>query len=263
MVVRSSPTTYEEAVSSADADDWRAAMTQEYDSLMKNKVWKLVDRPKNVNVNLMAEILPDTRMSIIVYNDDQSAHKLIENKELCHKRTKHIDVRFHFIKDLVQKRDEVWPDASAGDRREQFAQSVAAARYLGREFGLSGSNANEDFNIDCIVDHCTDIFIRGGTVTYETDPEAKKKKQELFAKEHYPGMLAKLEETIAENDGYLANGKLSWGDFYIAGMFDCMKMMLQMPDLGDKCPNLKALHERVLALPKVKAWAANAPHADY
>ncbi|KAI8439704.1 hypothetical protein MSG28_013398 [Choristoneura fumiferana] len=146
---------------------------------------------------------------------------------------------------------------------EQFAQSVAAARYLGREFGLSGSNANEDFNIDCIVDHCTDIFIRGATVTYETDPEAKKKKQELFAKEHYPGMLAKLEETIAENDGYLANGKLSWGDFYIAGMFDCMKMMLQMPDLGDKCPNLKALHERVLALPKVKAWAANAPHADY
>lgn len=41
----------------------------------------------------------------------------------------------------------------------QFAQSVAAARYLGREFGLSGANAKEDFNIDCIIDHCTDIFI--------------------------------------------------------------------------------------------------------
>lgn len=46
-------------------------------------------------------------------------------------------------------------------------------------------------------------------VTYEPDPEVKKKKHELFAKEHYPGMLAKLEETIAENGGYLANGKVS------------------------------------------------------
>lgn len=38
----------------------------------------------------------------IVYNDNQSAQKLLESRELCHKRTKHIDIRYHFVKDLVK-----------------------------------------------------------------------------------------------------------------------------------------------------------------
>lgn len=53
--------------------------------------------------HFMSGILSDVKMDIIVFNDNQSAHKIIENKEICHKRTKHIDVRFHFVKDLVQK----------------------------------------------------------------------------------------------------------------------------------------------------------------
>lgn len=52
---------------------------------------------------LLTELVPDVKVHIIVYNDNQSAHKIIENKDISHKRTKHIDVRYHFIKDLVQK----------------------------------------------------------------------------------------------------------------------------------------------------------------
>lgn len=52
---------------------------------------------------LLSELVPSVKVHIIVFNDNQSAHKIIENKEISHKRTKHIDVRYHFIKDLVLK----------------------------------------------------------------------------------------------------------------------------------------------------------------
>lgn len=51
----------------------------------------------------LAEILPDVKVRITVYNDNQSSLKIIEKKDISNKRTKHIDVRYHFIKDLVQR----------------------------------------------------------------------------------------------------------------------------------------------------------------
>lgn len=38
-----------------------------------------------------------------IYNDNQSAQKLLLAKEYSHKRTKHIDIKYHYVKDLVQK----------------------------------------------------------------------------------------------------------------------------------------------------------------
>lgn len=45
---------------------------------------------------LIKEILPNVKVRIPVYNDKQSAHKIIENKDISSKRTKRIDVRYHF-----------------------------------------------------------------------------------------------------------------------------------------------------------------------
>lgn len=52
--------------------------------------------------NLLSEITA-SKFSITVYNDNQSAHKLLEIKEYCHKRTKHIDLRYHYVKDLIKR----------------------------------------------------------------------------------------------------------------------------------------------------------------
>lgn len=41
------PRTYKEALSLSDSEEWIAAMKQEYDSLIKNKTWDLVDLPDN------------------------------------------------------------------------------------------------------------------------------------------------------------------------------------------------------------------------
>ncbi|CAG9135108.1 unnamed protein product [Plutella xylostella] len=41
------PTTVREAMSGSEAEQWRAAMSDEYDSFKKNNCWTLVDRPAN------------------------------------------------------------------------------------------------------------------------------------------------------------------------------------------------------------------------
>lgn len=40
---------------------------------------------------------------ISIFNDNQSAQKLIKNP-VFHKRTKHIDIKYHFIRDIVDKK---------------------------------------------------------------------------------------------------------------------------------------------------------------
>lgn len=52
--------------------------------------------------NFLSEII-DKNIEAVVYNDNQSAQKLLLIKEYSHKRTKHIDLRYHFVKDLIQQ----------------------------------------------------------------------------------------------------------------------------------------------------------------
>ena len=44
------PKSVKEALKSDDANEWKSAMEKEYNSLMKNKTWILVDKPKGKNV---------------------------------------------------------------------------------------------------------------------------------------------------------------------------------------------------------------------
>lgn len=51
---------------------------------------------------LLSEIV-NCNYTIIIYNDNQGAQKLTENR-LYHKRTKHIDVRHHFVREAVSNK---------------------------------------------------------------------------------------------------------------------------------------------------------------
>ncbi|XP_045455125.1 uncharacterized protein LOC123664651 [Melitaea cinxia] len=60
------PPSYKETMSNPDATEWYKAMEDEYNSLMSNKVWKLVDRPKDSNIlkQFLTETLPDVKASL-------------------------------------------------------------------------------------------------------------------------------------------------------------------------------------------------------
>lgn len=53
--------------------------------------------------NLLHELVNRNDGPILLYNDNQSAQKLSENC-MYHKRSKHIDVRFHFIREAVENK---------------------------------------------------------------------------------------------------------------------------------------------------------------
>lgn len=54
--------------------------------------------------NLLNDIGCRCEKAIILYIDNQSAIRLIKNPEF-HKRTKHIDIRHHFIREKVEQGD--------------------------------------------------------------------------------------------------------------------------------------------------------------
>lgn len=50
LAIGEEPGTYEQAIESDDHTQWERAMNEEYDSLIKNRTWNLVDPPKDQKV---------------------------------------------------------------------------------------------------------------------------------------------------------------------------------------------------------------------
>lgn len=144
-----------------------------------------------------------------------------------------------------------------------YAQSNAISRYLGRKYGVNGATPEQDLEIDQVVDFINDIRAKAATVHYEQDEAAKAKRHAEFTKDVYPALLNKFSDIIAKNNGHVALGKLTWGDFIFAGMFDYLKAMLQDPQLEKKYPNFKKVVDNVENLPKVKEYVAKRPQTPF
>ncbi|CAB3230553.1 unnamed protein product [Arctia plantaginis] len=125
------------------------------------------------------------------------------------------------------------------------------------------ANDEENLEIDQNVDFVNDIRAKAALVHYEPDEAVKEKKHEDYFKNVYPDLLAKLNALIEKNNGYLAVGKLTWGDFVLAGMIDYLKFMMRMPGLEEKYPALKKVRANVYSIPKVKAYADAAPYSAH
>lgn len=57
---------------------------------------------RHVKQGLLTELLSVSNLSSTFYMDNQSAIRLIKNP-VFHKRTKHIDVQYHFIREKFQE----------------------------------------------------------------------------------------------------------------------------------------------------------------
>ncbi|XP_026463636.1 glutathione S-transferase-like [Ctenocephalides felis] len=141
-------------------------------------------------------------------------------------------------------------------------QSVALCRYLGKKYNLAGSTDLENLEIDAIVDTVHDFRAKLAAAHYEADEAVKEKKYQQVLADVIPYYLDKLDAVAKSNDGHLALKKLTWADFAWAGMIDYMSAMARL-DLLAKHPNLKAVVDNVLVLPKVKEWVAKRPVTEY
>lgn len=141
---------------------------------------------------------------------------------------------------------------------KQTHQSVAICRYLAKQFGLAGANDWESLQIDIVADTFNDLRQKIGAAHYEADEKLKETKYETVVKETLPFYLPKLDAIAKENNGYLANGKLSWADLFFVGLLDYVNMMARL-DITEKYPNLQQVKKNVLAVPQIKDWVDKRP----
>jgi len=98
-------------------------------------------------------------------------------------------------------------------------------------------------------------------VSYEPEDDIKEKKLITLTKEVIPFYLEKLDVIARENNGFLALGRMTWADVYLAGILDYLNYMTKT-DLIANYPNLKQVVDKVLANENIKAWVEKRPVTD-
>ncbi|KAL4084600.1 hypothetical protein QTP88_027533 [Uroleucon formosanum] len=137
-------------------------------------------------------------------------------------------------------------------------QSTAICRYLAKKANLAGSDDFESLLIDIAVDNFQDFRLNIISYWYESNEESKAAKYVKLVDETIPYYMERFENIVVENNGYFVNGKLSWADLFFIGILDYLKFRAEIDLLNDR-PNLQALREKVLAVPKIKSWIEKRP----
>lgn len=139
-----------------------------------------------------------------------------------------------------------------------FHQSTAICRYLGNEAGLSGETPLENLEIDQIVGAISDLKEEVSKVVRSPDPDTKEKNRQYVVNEILPFYFGRFEQLLQENNGYLANGKISWADIYLVGYSESLPDILQV-NIAEMYPLFRALHEKIQSLPGIKEWIERRP----
>nr|XP_014285065.1 glutathione S-transferase-like [Halyomorpha halys] len=140
-----------------------------------------------------------------------------------------------------------------------FHQSTAILRYLAIEAGLAGNNACENFQIDMIVAAFGDFVAEVSRFFKMENPTDKENLRLSIIKNSVPFYMTRLENVLKKNGGYLANGKLSWAEFYIVGYCTSLPGLIGI-DLTEKYPFFKELTDRIHSLPRIKEWVKRRPN---
>nr|BAN21228.1 glutathionetransferase [Riptortus pedestris] len=140
-------------------------------------------------------------------------------------------------------------------------QSTAISRYLGKQAKLVGKDDWEALQIDIAVDTLHDFRQVVANYWYEPDEALKSKKKEEALAGPVPFYLEKFDQLAKENNGYLANGALSWGDLYFVAVSDYLIRMLGS-DYFEKYENLRRLRDNVVNIPSIKKWIETRPESE-
>jgi glutathione S-transferase len=145
---------------------------------------------------------------------------------------------------------------------KKVGQSIAIARYLGKLVKLAGKDDWENLEIDAVVDTINDMRLKIVVAHFEKDEEKKKTLKETALKETIPYYLTRLDAIVQKNKGHLALGKLTWADLYFVSMSPTFDTFTG-EDVFAKYPNLKALRDKVDALPAIKKWIEERPKSEF
>ncbi|XP_047108255.1 glutathione S-transferase-like [Schistocerca piceifrons] len=144
---------------------------------------------------------------------------------------------------------------------KKLGQSIPICRYLAKQYGLLAENDWDNAQIDAAVDAIDDLRWSIKEFFFETNESRKKNLKEKLIKETVPFHYAKLEAMVKNNGGYLAGGKLTWGDLYFTTMQELFDHDLEFEITRDY-PHLATLRNKVVNIPSIKSWIEKRPKTD-
>lgn len=151
-----------------------------------------------------------------------------------------------------------------------LCQSAAIARFLAKQYGLSGKDYFEQAQVDAIIDllkefgGCFKTFVNSIVKAFTIIPsefdnlssEEALKKFVIPAIDRYMPLLEGAASNFT-NHGFLFSSGLTFADFAVASFFETLEMLL--PEKMAPFKNLKALSKKVFALPQLQNYLNSRP----
>ncbi|KAH3881096.1 glutathione S-transferase-like [Dreissena polymorpha] len=152
------------------------------------------------------------------------------------------------------------------DGRTNITQSMAITRYLARQFGMYGKNAQEMALVDQIIETVVDIF--SGVLKFQETPNATERARVKaeFYKENCPKYLQFLENIVAEGgrDNFAVGDGLTLADLALHVYIEHTEAHVTPSDrpLLNNYTRLAENRRNTERIPKIRDYLANRPHTD-
>ncbi|XP_065565689.1 hematopoietic prostaglandin D synthase-like [Artemia franciscana] len=144
-----------------------------------------------------------------------------------------------------------------------LAQSLAIARFLGREFGLLPESSFDQAIADELADLTQDMFFPSRAVVPMREPDEAKRnalKPKILEESIYP-ILNKLEDRLSKSaSGWLVGDKVTWVDFVFFNFAEIMRDIYGK-DYFTKYDNLKSHYRKIKEIPQIAEYLQGRPPA--
>jgi glutathione S-transferase len=147
-----------------------------------------------------------------------------------------------------------------------LAQSTAIARYLAKQFHLTGANDLEAAEADMYVDGLGDLQTHLRPVQRakrQKEENVYKEELEKFKAEHLKNFLDRYEKFLTTNgSGHLVGSKTTWADLAVAEFLERMQHDID-EHLLDSHPKLLEFVEKIHQNPGIKHYISQRPKSDH
>jgi glutathione S-transferase len=149
---------------------------------------------------------------------------------------------------------------------KMLCQSTAIARYLAREFGLTGKNNLDMATADMLVDGIFDMWGSLRAVympLMQGDSQAVKEQWDKYKVEHLAPFLERYQKFYSANkSGWMVGDEITWADIvitdYLSVLQDCFSA-----DALQGYADLKKYVDKVQNVPQLKTYIANRPETVF
>ncbi|XP_064153360.1 hematopoietic prostaglandin D synthase-like [Anguilla rostrata] len=140
----------------------------------------------------------------------------------------------------------------------ELNQSLAIARFLAKEAGLTGTSRLEEAQADAMVESLNDFTLM--IPWREEDQELKKQKIDELFDCNAPKLLSFLDKHLGDGD-WLVGNAVTWADLYWHVCFTTFSVL--RPDFASRTPGLCALVDRVGGIPQLARWIQSRPNSQF